>query len=230
MRSQEEMFKSNYGMLDIKQINKTIDSITIQKEKKIVLFKKNFSEMLPEVKISHPANSANPSDSVTHSMHSANLQPTAISTANAKQSQLVDMALNMARSKKYFTENIISEKNNYDLPIISLNVEWHKKFSLSLACLVLFFVGAPLGAIIRKGGLGMPVVVSVIIFIFFWVIMISGEKMADEEVLPVYIGMWIATVVTTPIGIFLTVKATSDSSLFDADAYQKLFRKIFRRK
>jgi lipopolysaccharide export system permease protein len=244
VRSQEDLFRSNYAMLDIKQINQTIDSLTIEKEKDITQFKKNFSEMTPSEPASRREKSANPTDSGTHTVHQAlgahlpdaihgvQAQPTqpALSTANAEKARVIDMALNIARSKKYFAENVLSETKNFDHPITSLNVEWHKKFSLSLACLVLFFVGAPLGAIIRKGGLGMPVVVSVIIFIFFWVITITGEKMVQEEVLPAHIGMWIATAVTAPLGLFLTVKATSDSSLFDADAYQKLFQKIFRRK
>jgi lipopolysaccharide export system permease protein len=226
MRSQEDMFRSNYEMLNIAQINKSIDSLTIEKEKGISLFKNKFSEIFPGGK-----KNKQKKDSVNFPViQPTNPQPVAISSAVNEKERLIDMALNLARNKKYYAENVLSDTNNIDHPIVSLNIQWHKKFSLSLACLVLFFVGAPLGAIIRKGGLGMPVVVSVIIFIFFWVIMISGEKMVNEEVLPAYIGMWIATIVTTPLGLFLTVKATSDSSLFDADAYNKFFQKIFRRK
>ena len=142
-----------------------------------------------------------------------------------EKTRVIDMAQNIARSKKYYIESMISEMDSYNRPVIALRVEWHKKFTLSIACLILFFVGAPLGAIIRKGGLGMPVVVSVVIFILFWVITITGEKMSQEEVLPPYIGMWIASAVTLPFGIFLTSKATSDSALLDMDSYQKLFQK-----
>lgn len=237
VRSEESLFRSSYGMLNIDQINKTIDSITAEKEKGIAQFRNNFSEMFPDTKKNQTIKSVNPTDSGTHQPDRTHLpvmqavNPAAIiPPTNNVKARTIDKALNMARSKKYLTENVISQTNNYNFPIAALNVEWHKKFSLSLACLVLFFVGAPLGAIIRKGGLGMPVVVSVIIFILFWVITITGEKMVQEEVLPAYIGMWIATAVTIPIGLFLTVKATSDSSLFDLDAYKKPFQKIFRRK
>ena len=235
VRSEEELFKSSYSMLNIQQIGGMIDSLTVEKEKRISNFKKDFSKMLSEdsvFKKNPPADTAHlvtPFGSHFSEIVKKNIQKPAINEAEAK-ARVIDMALNMARSKKYFIESLISEKENCDQPVISLNVEWHKKFTLSIACLILFFIGAPLGAIIRKGGLGMPVVVSVIFFILFWVITISGEKMSKEGVLPAYIGMWIATAVTLPLGIFLTRKATSDSSLFDADSYLNPFRKLFSKK
>jgi len=109
-------------------------------------------------------------------------------------------------------------------------VEWHRKFTLSIACIVLFFIGAPLGAIIRKGGLGMPVVISVVFFIIFHILSITGEKLAKEDEIPVHQGMWLATAILFPIGVFLTYKATSDSSLFDANAYIDPVKKFFSKK
>lgn len=241
VRSEEELFKSNYSMLNIQQIEKAIDSLKEDKEKGISDFRKNFSDMMSEnnaLRMSSSERVSNPPDTLHAPVQSSHhipgmpehkFQQPRIS-ANAEKAKAIDMALNMARSKKYYIESVLSEMENYDEPVISLNIEWHKKFSLSLACLVLFFVGAPLGAIIRKGGLGMPVVVSVIIFILFWIVTITGEKMSKEGVIPPYIGMWIATAVTLPLGIFLTRKATSDSALFDADSYLKPFQKLFRKK
>jgi lipopolysaccharide export system permease protein len=104
-------------------------------------------------------------------------------------------------------------------------IEWHRKFTLSIACLILFFIGAPLGAIIRKGGLGMPVVISVIFFIVYHIISITGEKFAREGVLTPMAGMWLSTVILLPVGMFLTYKATTDSNLFGRETYQRLFRK-----
>jgi len=89
----------------------------------------------------------------------------------------------------------------------------HKKFTFSIACFLLFFIGGPLGAIIRKGGLGLPAVISTIFFILFWILSFIGEKYTDEGVLPAWEGMWIAPAVLLPIGIFLTYKATVDASL-----------------
>jgi lipopolysaccharide export system permease protein len=106
----------------------------------------------------------------------------------------------------------------------------HKKYTFSIACFLLFFIGAPLGAIIRKGGLGMPAVVATLFFILFWVISFTGEKYTAEGVLPAWQGMWIAPVVLLPIGIFLTYKATTDAALLDLDTYNRIFSRFFRKR
>lgn len=102
-------------------------------------------------------------------------------------------------------------------------VAWHRKFTLSYACVLLFFIGAPLGAIIRKGGLGLPVVVSVLLFLTYYIISISGEKMAKTQVLDPIVGMWLSAFILTPVAIFLTVKAANESRLLDADWYKRIF-------
>ncbi len=101
-------------------------------------------------------------------------------------------------------------------------VEWHQKMTLSLACIIFFFVGAPLGAIIRKGGLGMPTVISVAIFIFWYIINTSSMKMARDGSINMALGMWISTLVIAPFGIFITYKANRDSVVFNLDAYRSL--------
>ncbi|MCQ2202133.1 MAG: LptF/LptG family permease [Bacteroidales bacterium] len=105
-------------------------------------------------------------------------------------------------------------------------MERHKKFTMPLACLLFFFIGAPLGAIIRKGGLGMPIVISVIFFIIYYVIDTFGMKMAREDVWFIPCGMWLSTSILLVIGIFLTYKSATDSDLFRSEAYTKLWLKI----
>jgi lipopolysaccharide export system permease protein len=105
-------------------------------------------------------------------------------------------------------------------------LEWHRKFSLSLACLVLFFIGAPLGSIIRKGGLGMPLVVAIVFFLIFHLLNMFGEKFVKEEITSPFVGMWMAVFVLIPIGIFLTYKAMHDSQLFSKEFYARFFKKI----
>lgn len=97
--------------------------------------------------------------------------------------------------------------------------EWHKKFTLSFACLVFFFIGAPLGAIIRKGGLGVPVVISVILFIFYYIVDNIGFKMARDGIWQAWEGMWLSSAVLAPLGIFLTYKAVNDSVILNPDTY-----------
>ncbi len=103
---------------------------------------------------------------------------------------------------------------------------WWQKFTLSVACLVLFFIGAPLGAIVRKGGFGLPVVIAIVFFLIFYMLNIVGEKMVRELVLPSEVGMWMSTMILTPVGFWLTLKATRDSALFNPDAYLRLLKRF----
>lgn len=105
-------------------------------------------------------------------------------------------------------------------------IEMQKKFTLSFACLIFFFIGAPLGAIIRKGGLGTPLVISVLLFIFYYIIDNTGYKMARDGKLPVWEGMWLSAAVLTPLGVFFTYKAMKDSAVFDLDAYKNIIRRL----
>jgi lipopolysaccharide export system permease protein len=105
----------------------------------------------------------------------------------------------------------------------------HEKFSLSIACLLFFFIGAPLGAIIRKGGLGLPIVISVVFFVIYYIITITSQRIAVAGDMPIFLGVWLSSIIILPIGIFLTIKATTDSALLDRDSWRKTFRKIFRK-
>lgn len=104
--------------------------------------------------------------------------------------------------------------------------EWHRKFALSFACLIFFFIGAPLGAIIRKGGFGFPVVISVLMFVVYYIIDLTGYKMAREGIWEAYQGMWLSAAVLFPIGVFLTYKAAVDATLFNPETYVKFFHSI----
>ena len=105
-------------------------------------------------------------------------------------------------------------------------IELHRKFTLAFACLIFFFIGAPLGAIIRKGGLGAPVVISVIMFIIYYIIDNTGYKMAREALWPCWSGMWLSSFILLPIGVFLTYKAATDSPLFNPEAWEIRIKKI----
>lgn len=108
-------------------------------------------------------------------------------------------------------------------------IELYRKFTLAFACLIFFFIGAPLGAIIRKGGLGAPVVISVVLFIIYYIIDNTGYKMAREALWPCWAGMWLSSFVLLPIGVFLTYKAATDSALFNPEAWIILWRRLMAR-
>ena len=105
-------------------------------------------------------------------------------------------------------------------------IELIKKFTLSVACIIFFFIGAPLGAIIRKGGLGTPLVISVLLFLFYYIIDNTGYKMARDGKTAVWFGMWLSTMILLPLGIYVTWKAMNDSSIFNKDVYVNFFRKV----
>ncbi|MBR5184644.1 MAG: LptF/LptG family permease, partial [Bacteroidales bacterium] len=119
------------------------------------------------------------------------------------------------------------ELNQVSYPLRRTIQESFRKFTLSIACLIFFFIGAPLGAIIRKGGLGTPVIISMLFFVVYWVVDISGKKLANDGAITPFLGAFISTFVLMPIGAFLTWQSTKDSALFNADAYVSFFKNLF---
>ncbi len=139
-----------------------------------------------------------------------------------KKIQVMELAMTKARNIKNYAEVTSKQVDFKDHDIILHLIEVYRKFTLSIACLVLFFIGAPLGSIIRKGGLGWPLFYCVLLFIVYHVTSMIGEKLAENNVLTAFGGMWLSTVVLLPVGIFLTFKATMDSRLFNFDYYRAL--------
>ncbi|MBD5213774.1 MAG: YjgP/YjgQ family permease [Bacteroidales bacterium] len=146
--------------------------------------------------------------------------------------------------RKSFVNNAIAKiqrvKQDYEFRSYSMNddkktirmhqIEMHKKFTLSFACIIFFFIGAPLGAIIRKGGLGTPLVISVFLFIVYYIIDNSGYKMARDDKMIVWQGIWLSSMVLFPLGIFFTYKAVNDSGVFNFDAYKNFFARLTGRR
>jgi len=225
IRTDESLFKDNYQMMNITQLSNEID--TLKKENKeryaginrqVIKNYNLFSDTVLHLF----------SDSLTEAML-AQKNWIEVYTLDEKK-RIFENALNLARTNQsYIAINANSEKNANETEN-RYKIEWHKKFTLSFACIVLFFIGAPLGAIIRKGGVGMPAVVSVCFFLIFHVLSITGEKSAKEGVWEAWQGAWLATIVLLPVGIFLTYKATRDSALFDTDAYIMPIKKLFLKK
>ncbi len=143
------------------------------------------------------------------------------------RSSITERALNTVSSLRSITEITGSEAESRARELRMHQIEWHKKFSLSAACLVLFFIGAPLGSIIRKGGLGMPLVVAIIFFLLFHLLNMFGEKFVRQGILNSFIGTWLPVLVLTPVGAFLTYKATHDSQLFSKEYYYRIFKNMY---
>lgn len=276
-RTDEDLFKDNFRMLSIKQLEYAEDSLSKAFDNEIDRFAENLkrtsyfkkekdkpvlkiSEGRPKSKVNTELPNRNElrnkdlknldiqdhklfeqkeisqnDDTVTAidstGLINKNIELDSILLAQSSENKqrAIEYALTYARSAQ---SNITGKKKTYNWKaeiIRRHQIEWHRKYSLSFACLVFFFIGAPFGAIVRKGGFGTPVVVSVLFFILYYMISISGEKFVREGVLPAYLGMWLSSFILMPLGIFLTYKATTDSVILNSDTYLLFFKKLFSR-
>lgn len=148
------------------------------------------------------------------------------SMSTFEKEELYQKAISNARGNSQIISQQLEDMYTRKKMVNNFPMEWHRKFTLSFACLIFFFIGAPLGAIIRKGGLGMPVVVSILMFIAYYILMITGEKFAREDAWSMVGGMWFSSFVFLPLGVWLTYKAATDSGVMNMESYQMLFRKL----
>ena len=156
------------------------------------------------------------------------------SKAKSYASLLPDSVKTMSFSKAADKINLVKnaldliayedKQRKYDMRMY--HIAWHKKFAFSFACIVLFLIGAPLGSIIRKGGLGMPLVVAVIFFLIFHLLNMFGEKFVRQELLSPFWGIWLSSLTLLPIGLFFVFKAMNDSQLFNNEFYFRFFKSI----
>ena len=226
MRTNEELFRNHYQMLNLKQLEVSEDSLKREM--------KNREEGLERaIAMTYFYNTQ------LDSTRYASLPDTVLvrtpvtpfdSMGKGDLTSIYDLALNSARNTRNNVEFNISDYESRMVLLRKHQVEWHRKFTLSIACLVLFFIGAPLGAIIRKGGLGLPLVISVIFFVIYHVISITGEKSVKAEQMSPIVGMWLSSAILLPLGVFLTYKATTDSPLFDTESWERFFRRMFSRR
>lgn len=222
-RTDEELFKNNYKMLNMGQLMKSIDTLENMKAEHIEKFKKG-------IKNSYFLYNNKQDQKAIIKAETVNFGRFFDQLSQRQKQQLFNTSSNMSRNSRVRVKNIADNKKSRIKFINRHKIEWHKKLSFSFACLVLFLIGAPFGAIIRKGGLGMPIVLAVIFFISFYMLSISGEQMVKENAVSAAFGMWFSTIVLFPIGIFLTIKATTDSSIFNLRAVADSLKTTFKKK
>ncbi|KYP14427.1 LptF/LptG family permease [Flavihumibacter sp. CACIAM 22H1] len=214
----DSLFKDNYQMLSVRQLSKAIDSLgTIHS----VFKKKVAGEIGPYVQFYKQMDTAyTPSSSPVKADSLGAIIPDSL---HSSMNDRVLSQLSITRS------SLEISKSDYENRMKSLRfhkMAWHEKFSMSIACFVLFLIGAPLGSIIRKGGIGTPLVFAVVFFVVFFLLNNFGKKFVKEAVLEPVWGIWLATFVLIPIGVFLTYKAMRDSQLFNKEFYYRTFRRL----
>ena len=222
-KTDEDLFKNNAEMMNISQLNKAIDTLQLEKVKFYSGIQNQFSKYFNYAAFLE----SNKNDSINKKFIS--VSDFLKNTDTEHRKQIIENSINLAKSSKAYLDSKIEEKENKEREEARYEINWHSKITLSFACIVLFFVGAPLGAIVRKGGLGMPVVISVLLFIVYHSISFSCQKMVIQNKMPAFPGMWIGTLVFLPIGIWLSVKASKDSAVFELGNYTKTIGNFFKR-
>ncbi len=219
MKTPEESYKNNFKMKSIGLLNGSIDSLSRLKDS---LNKKMKTELAGYI---HYPNIA---DSFRKKALLVKITKDSLDKLLPDSARLgvYETALNTVSYLRSGIQNNTTEINGKQSELKFHKLEWHRKFSLSMACLVLFFIGAPLGSIIRKGGLGMPLVVAIVFFLLFHLLNMFGEKFVKEEIATPFTGMWLAVLVIIPVGIFLTYKAMHDSQLFNKEFYVRAFKNV----
>jgi lipopolysaccharide export system permease protein len=218
-RTNTDLFKDLYEMFNMEQLNFAIDSV----EKQNVKILDNFSEShkFAFLIFREPIkNAQNPNDTITFNKH------VKIMKADAANPQLQrntsEDAANTLRNAQTTYNFSLDQIANNNKVISLMKVEWHRKLTLPIACILLFFIGAAMGTIIKKGGIGAPIVAATILFLVYYIISITGEKMAKGGALSPFTGMWLSALILTPVAILLLQQSNSDSKLFDLDTYKRL--------
>lgn len=214
-RSDEERYSNVAQFMNLKQLQESSDSLNSTINKRINTFKEKLLSYYQFDSLDTLDFSKKQAEVFSYSSISKN-----------KQKRLTKAAANLVRSSKSYIYNSRRELKYKHKKLRKANVEWHRKFTLSFACIVLFLIGAPLGAIIRKGGMGMPVLISILFFLAYHISSITGEKSAIQGVLSIPFGMWLSAFILTPLGIFFTIRAASDSTLFEISLHKNLNMRI----
>ena len=204
------------------EISNSIDSLTFRADS-------IGRSMFNEVKLStYAANSFSKEDSIKVSQKKL---PTIINSDSIFETYTLAEKSEVYKNAYTVTNKLAGEwsvksiqMTDTDKNILRHKIDWHKKITLSLSCLMFFFIGAPLGAIIRKGGIGLPVVISVIIFVLYYIIDSGSTRVARSGEMNIILGVWMSTLVLTPIGVFFTYKSNKDSVVFNLEVYLNIFR------
>lgn len=212
-RSSEDIYKSYQAMMNIHQLSTALDSLERHYDTRQEDFSRGFERRLANyVAIGSSPLTVSSSDTNSQ-LSTTNCQlewPLIEHLDPAVRTRVLEIASGTARTAK---DNVAFNKQDLEAQHLNINrhkKEWHKKFTLSFACIIFFLIGAPLGTIIRKGGLGLPVVVSVLFFVIYYIISTVAERTAEYGDLNMFLGVWLSSLIILPVGLFLTIKATKN--------------------
>lgn len=215
----DSAYKDRYEMLSVRQLEAGIDSLESQTRRTAKSVQQELTPYLSFNRLIDSGWSRLPHQSVKVK----NFNQIVPDSAHAS---VLDQSMTYVESIKSTLSISASQYESQRKEKRLQLIEWHYKFTMAIAVLVLFMIGAPLGSIVRKGGIGTPVVFAVIFFVIFFLLNNFGKKFVQQDVLTPVAGMWLATFVLVPIGFFLTYKAMNDSQLFNKEFYFRFFRSV----
>jgi len=224
-KTEDSLFKYDPKMLSLRQIRIALDSLIRANE---TFVKRSERDLKTYLSFLRYTDSTSPSVKKVQINNTIKIFDSII--PDSLRMTVFDGAISNLNSAKSQVELMAAEYNSRQEMIRKHWIEWNRKLTLSFACIVLFMVGAPLGSIIRKGGLGTPLIFAIAFFVLFNMLNTFGEKFAKEGVTNVFIGMWLSTLVLVPIVLFLTYKAMRDSQLFNQEFYFRLFKRKNKKK
>ncbi len=219
-KTSDSAFKGNYQMLSMRQLDKNIDSVEKILTGYHTKMDKDLHVTLPFLKYLDTARATVKAPPIGKAKSFSELLP------DSTRAAVRERTISTISGIKINLEQPAFLYNNQRQDLLQHLIAWHEKVTLSIACLVMFLIGAPLGSIIRKGGIGLPLVFAVIFFVIFFLLNNFGKKLVKQDVLQPIPGMWLATYVLTPIGLFLTYKALNDSQLFNKEFYFRIIKTI----
>ena len=222
-RTADSVNKNNERMYSMRQLEKTIDSL--ERENKQVK-EQTEMEMLRQFRFAGLLDTAWSKKTLPDISKAKAVKSFDELLPDSAKQNVNQNVRNFAGSIRISNESMANILKDKERNLRKHKIEWHRKIVLSLACLVLFLIGAPLGSIIRKGGLGTPLIFAIIFFMIFYFSSTAGEKFAKENTLTPFGGMWLATFILLPVGLFLIYKAMRDSQLFNKEAYRRIGRII----
>ncbi|NER16761.1 LptF/LptG family permease [Spongiivirga citrea] len=234
---EQQDYKTFYRMLSVVDLKAKRDTLTEEYTKKVELFGDNVLKRTGIVSLSNTTTvtdkegrtKTKKNDKVIANPQTPNLDSVVQNLKDYKTIMILDQAINNTKNSLDIVKSKEKELFNSD-KLINLHItEFHNKFALGVSCIILFFVGAPLGAIIRKGGMGLPMVLAIIIFLAYHFIGIFGNKSAEDGTLNPIIGSWLSTMIMLPFSVILTRKATADKGLFNPDSITMPIKNFFEK-
>jgi len=227
IRTDEDIFKTNHTMLNLDQLNQAIDSLRERLDSRrddfIAASQSSYAAL-------HTPQIMATDSTTTDSVRSVVAKGVLDGVSDIEKTKIIAAAIRNTRNMKQSIEFYVGDLGSQEKKLKRHEIIRHEKFTLSFACLVLFFIGAPLGSIIRKGGLGFPLIMATLLFLVYYVINMLGKKYALVGDFPIWLGTWLSTLVLFPFGLFLTSKASNDSPLFDFDSWKKISYHFFHKK